>query len=181
MQSACQRIPQGKVTNYRMKLIVKLLIFALPSLAQAQWYTSLNPLPTELKVVSISDGDTLTILDNGKSVTIRLANIDAPEMEQAFGQKSKQSLSDLCWDKYAEYEVQNIDRYGYTVAKVYCNGVEVNREQVARGMAWVYPKYNKDSSLPEVQKWAKADRRGLWADIEPVTPWEYRAAAWSQK
>jgi uncharacterized membrane protein YkvA (DUF1232 family) len=70
-----------------------------------------------------------------------------------------------------------LDRYGRTVAIVRCAGVEVNRVQVERGMAWVYPKYNRDKSLPGVQEQARQARRGLWVDSDPVPPWEFRRAA----
>jgi micrococcal nuclease len=126
------------------------------------------------KVIGIADGDTLTLLVDTKPLKVRLANVDAPEKAQAFGQRSKQSLSDLCFGKDATYKVQDVDRYGRTVAVVICAGVEANRAQVARGMAWVYLKYNKDRSLPAVQAQAKLKRAGLWADKSPVAPWEFR-------
>ena len=126
------------------------------------------------KVIGISDGDTLTLLVDEKPLKIRLANIDAPEKMQAFGERSKQSLSDLCWGKDASFKSQDIDRYGRTVAVVVCGGVEVNRVQVERGMAWVYPQYNQDLTLPGLEAMARRDRRGLWADADPVSPWEFR-------
>jgi len=128
------------------------------------------------QVIGIADGDTMTLLVDKKPLKIRLANIDAPEKKQPFGQRSRQSLSDLCWEKDATYQVQDIDRYGRTVAVVTCDGVEANRAQVERGLAWTYQKYNKDRELPELQEQAKAARRGLWADKEPVAPWEWRKA-----
>ena len=126
------------------------------------------------QVIGIADGDTLTVLHDRKPLKIRLGNIDAPEKKQAFGEKSKQSLSDMCYRKDATYRIQNIDRYGRTVAVVTCAGVEVNHAQVERGLAWVYAQYNKDGSLPVVQAGAKAARRGLWADASPIPPWEFR-------
>jgi len=126
------------------------------------------------QVIGIADGDTLTVLVDQEPVKIRLANIDAPERKQAFGTRSRQSLSDLCWEKDATYQVQDVDRYGRTVAVVSCAGVNVNRAQVERGMAWVYPKYNKDRALPELQERARAERRGLWMDKNPTPPWEWR-------
>lgn len=93
-------------------------------------------------VIGISDGDTLTVLDEDKQqVKIRLAEIDAPEKKQPFGTKSKQSLSDLCFGKQAEIIPQVKDRYKRTVARVRCAGVDANAEQVNRGMAWVYRQY----------------------------------------
>ena len=39
------------------------------------------------------------------------------------------------------------DRYGRTVGKVQCDRVNVNEEQIRKGMAWVYRKYLRDHSL----------------------------------
>lgn len=126
------------------------------------------------KVVAIADGDTLTVLLDQRQVKIRLANIDAPEKAQPFGQRSKESLSELCFRKDASYQVQDIDRYGRTVAVVTCAGIEANKAQVERGMAWVYPKYNKDPSLPDMQEAARAAGAGLWRDPAPIPPWDFR-------
>jgi endonuclease YncB( thermonuclease family) len=127
------------------------------------------------KVVGIADGDTLTVLNNEKQeVKIRLSEIDAPEAHQAFGSRSKQSLSDLCFGQQAEIITQTKDRYKRTVGRVKCSGVDVNTEQVNRGMPWVYPQYAKDQNLYIHQSDAKLARRGLWIDPSPIPPWEFR-------
>jgi micrococcal nuclease len=126
------------------------------------------------QVIGIADGDTLTLLVDRKPLKIRLGDIDAPEKAQAFGERSKQSLSDLCFGRDATYKAQTIDKYARTVARVTCGGVDVNRAQVERGMAWVYDKYNTDRSLSAVQANAKAGSMGLWADKSPVAPWVFR-------
>lgn len=127
------------------------------------------------KVVAVSDGDTITVLRGSEQVKIRLAEIDAPEKAQAFGNSAKQSLSDLCFGKIASIVDQGKDRYKRTLGQVTCNGIDSNTEQVRRGMAWVYRKYTlKDSPLHTVESEAKAAERGLWADAEPVPPWEWR-------
>jgi micrococcal nuclease len=126
-------------------------------------------------VIGVTDGDTLSVrCGNATPVKIRLSGIDAPERRQSYGTRSRQSLADLCFRRDATYEVQDIDRYGRTVAVVTCNGVEANRHQVETGMAWVYSRYNKDRELPALQEQAKAAKRGLWADPQPVPPWEFR-------
>lgn len=126
-------------------------------------------------VVGISDGDTLTALCNDREqVKVRLAEIDAPEKAQPFGQRSKQSLSELCYQAEAKIKVQTTDRYGRSVARITCNGVDANAEQVRQGMAWVYDKYVKDKSLYAIQDDARARKVGLWADPNPVPPWEWR-------
>jgi len=126
------------------------------------------------QVIGIADGDTITLLVDQKPLKIRLANIDAPEKKQPFGQRSKQSLSNLCWGKNAEYLTQAIDKYKRTVALVFCDGALVNKSQVVAGMAWVYPKYNKDDSLPALEQGARLVGLGLWADSDPVPPWKWR-------
>ena len=126
------------------------------------------------KVVSVADGDTITVLRDRTQVKVRLLEIDAPEKTQAFGTKSKESLSEMCFGKTAELADKGKDRYGRTLARVSCDGVDANTEQVRRGMAWVYDRYVTDKTLYAVQEKAKAERRGLWHDDKPVPPWEWR-------
>jgi endonuclease YncB( thermonuclease family) len=140
----------------------------------------LTPLPafsTEWTgtVVGISDGDTLTVLNAEKhQVKIRLAEIDAPESKQAFGQKSKQSLSDICFKKSVVVDDHGTDRYKRTLGRIKCDGVDANSEQVKRGMAWAYKKYLTDQSIADLEDTARASKTGLWADENPTPPWEFR-------
>ena len=126
-------------------------------------------------VVGITDGDTIKVLkDDKEQIKVRLVEIDAPEKKQAFGNRSRQTLSDYCFNKIATLTDKGQDRYGRTLAHVNCNGVDVNAELVKVGMAWVYDRYVTDRSLYALQDAAKAARRGLWADPDPVPPWEWR-------
>lgn len=131
-------------------------------------------------VVGISDGDTLTLLADRQQVKIRLAEIDAPEKAQPFGQHSKESLSELCFGKSATVDVQGVDRYGRTIGRVLCfgaspaDGVDANAEQVRRGLAWVYIGYARDRAIFDIEAAARAQRRGLWSDVSPVPPWKWR-------
>jgi micrococcal nuclease len=125
-------------------------------------------------VIGISDEAALTVLnENKQQVKIRLAEIDAPKARQPFGAKSKQSFLELCFGKQAQVKPQVKDRYGRTVARVTCDGVDANAEQVNRGMAWVYRKY-KDHNLYVLQQGAKSAGRGLWSEPSPMPPWEWR-------
>ena len=126
-------------------------------------------------MVSIQDGDTLTVLVSRKQIKVRLTEIDAPERKQPFGTRSRQSLAEMCAGKDARIAEQGKDRYGRTLGRVTCAGVDANAEQVRRGMAWVYDRYVTDRALYAVQGDAKAARRGLWHDQNPVPPWEWRA------
>ncbi|QZA82263.1 thermonuclease family protein [Deefgea piscis] len=127
------------------------------------------------RIVGVSDGDTATLLTTAnKSVKIRLAQIDAPEKAQAFGAKSKQSLSDLIYGKAVSVEVETKDRYGRTVGKIIVNGIDANLEQIKRGMAWFYVQYGRDSTYRDAELRAKTSRTGLWADMVATPPWEFR-------
>lgn len=133
------------------------------------------------KVVGISDGDTITVLDNSKvQHKIRLAGIDAPEKAQAFGDRSKQSLAALVFNKNVVVEWDKQDRYGRTVGKILVNGKDANLEQVRAGMAWWYEKYRKEQSASDqriyeqAEQQARAQRVGLWREPAPVEPWLWR-------
>lgn len=125
-------------------------------------------------VVGVADGDTITVLRDNAQVKVRLAEIDAPEKAQAFGNKSKQALSVLVHGKAVLVVEQGHDRYKRTIGRVYQGDVDVSAAQVKHGMAWVYRKYSKDVSLLPLEDEAKAQRLGLWADDEPVPPWVWR-------
>lgn len=127
------------------------------------------------RVVGVSDGDTITALcGDSKQLKVRLAEIDAPEKAQPFGQVSKKSLSDLCFGKQAEIATHGLDRYGRSIGRVSCDGTDANAEQVRRGLAWVYDKYVTDLSLYPIQTEARQEHRGLWSEKSPVPPWEWR-------
>lgn len=127
------------------------------------------------RVVGVADGDTLTILAAGNQRhRIRLAEIDAPESGQAFGRSSKQLLSDLCFGVDAAVRVEDIDRYQRVVGRVHCREADANAELVEAGLAWVYTRYARDRHLFALEAQARAARRGLWADPDPVAPWDFR-------
>jgi len=128
------------------------------------------------KVVGITDGDTLTLLVNNTHYKIRLAEIDTPEKGQPYGTQSKKLLSELAFGKEATANVQTIDHYGRSVARIYVDDVDVNAELVKQGAAWVYRKYAKDERLYELENQAKEDKLGLWGlpETERIPPWEHR-------
>lgn len=156
-----------------MKALLLSLGFALSINASADTITG--------HVVAIADGDTVTVLEaNQVQHKIRLAGVDAPEKKQPFGDRSKQHLSDLVFNKPVTVEWNKLDRYGRTIGKVMVNGVDANLEQIKAGMAWWYEKYRKEQNPTDQQTYAAAEqearakRIGLWRDPEPMPPWEWR-------
>lgn len=132
------------------------------------------------RVVGITDGDTLTLLTNERrQQRVRLSEIDTPESGQPYGTRSRQALSDLAFQRNVRVAVQDTDRYGRTVGRVYATGTDVNAEMVRQGAAWVYRQYNRDPSLLTLEAEARAAKRGLWAlpEAERTPPWEWRQMA----
>ena len=126
------------------------------------------------KVVGVADGDSITVLRDREQVKVRLVEIDAPEMGQAFGNRSKQALEALVKGQEVRVVERGQDKYHRTLGRIYRGELDVNAEQVRQGMAWVYRKYTKDDTLHPIEVEAKEQKRGLWRDPEPVPPWEWR-------
>ena len=128
-----------------------------------------------VRVVGVHDGDTLTALtDDKRELKVRLHGIDAPELGQPFGQASKRALSDLVFGKQVTLHTTGTDRYGRTLARVTVGDIEVEAQIIVTGHAWHYTKYDHTAALEAAERNARAARRGLWADAEPVPPWEWR-------
>ena len=129
------------------------------------------------RVIGVSDGDTATILIEGTKVKVRLEGIDAPESGQSFGGKSKDALIDLIHNKSVIVEETGIDKYGRTLAFLKLGDSNINALMVERGWAWHFKKYSDNARLAQLEKAAQSEKRGLWADRQPLPPWEFRARA----
>ena len=136
----------------------------------------------EGRVVGVHDGDTITLLDaERRRHKIRLDGIDAPELGQPFGRASKQRLAGLVFNREAVAECSKVDRFGRQVCRVLVGGADAGLEQVRAGLAWLFRRYSKKlppdrrQQYADMEAQAKGERRGLWADAEPVAPWDWRA------
>lgn len=144
-------------------------------------------------VVGVSDGDTITVLDDARMPRkVRLAGIDAPEMRQPYGARAKYHLASLVFGKPVVVVWHKRDRYGRIVGNVHvvvsgaCGQGECTRRedvglaQLESGLAWHYKRYQTEQTLEErriyarVEQLARVRREGLWKDTQPVPPWEYR-------
>jgi endonuclease YncB( thermonuclease family) len=164
--------PAGALGRRLRGLVVgSLLLLGLPA-----WGAELRGL-----VVSITDGDSLVVLDDAKTQhKVRLLGIDAPERAQAFGTVSRQNLAALTFQKPVVVEWDKKDRYGRLLGKVLVGGLDVNLQQIDQGLAWHYKTYERDQPPEDRRRYASAEQKaraakvGLWADPTPVAPWEFR-------
>ncbi|SBT07618.1 Nuclease (SNase domain protein) [Candidatus Accumulibacter aalborgensis] len=146
---------------------------------------SLPSKATELQgyVIGITDGDTLTLLVDQQPHTVRVIGIDAPERHQPFGERSKQNLAKLAFNKSAIADCPKKDRYQRDLCKVMVDGQDVGLKQVSDGMAWWYRRYAHEQSLADRVAYEQAEvlarnrRVGLWVDGDAVPPWEWRKQA----
>ena len=147
-------------------LILLLLLAGATGGAQAEEFVT--------KIIAVLDGDTVLVKRDSGLLKIRLAEIDAPEKAQAYGSNSRRSLSDMVLGKQVTVVSQAIDKYGRMVAHLSINGLDVNTEQIRRGMAWEYSHFHSNRALIALQREARQDARGLWARGNPTAPWDWR-------
>ena len=139
------------------------------------------------RVVGVSDGDTITVLDSTNSQhKVRLSGIDAPEKKQAFGQVSKQNLSSLVFGKTVTIDTRKLDRYQREIGKVVVDGRDANLAQVEAGLAWHYKQYARDQApadrlaYSDAESLARAAQKGLWREATAIPPWDFRHQKRSQ-
>jgi endonuclease YncB( thermonuclease family) len=129
------------------------------------------------KVVSVTDGDTITVLHGDRQVKIRLYGIDTPEKSQDFGQKAKDLTSALVAGRSVEVEQKDVDRYGRVVGLVKVDGQNLNELIILNGFAWVYRQYCKErfcSDWLKLEETAQQQKKGMWSDPNIIPPWEWR-------
>lgn len=132
-------------------------------------------MPFEARVVGVTDGDTITVLDGTTQVKVRLHGIDCPEKGQPFGARAKQLTAELAFGRTVTVRPAGADRYGRTLADVVLpDGRVLNQELVAAGMAWHYTRYSKHETLARLEQQARAGGLGLWSEARPVAPWDFR-------
>ena len=141
-------------------MVLSLLLFACAS--QADDFRG--------RVVGISDGDTISVMHDGKAEKVRLRGIDAPERGQAFSNRAKQFVSGLCFGKEVTVKPRGQDRYQRTVAEVILpDGRNLNHEIVKAGFAWWFRRYAPgDETLERLEREARQARHGLWIEQSPL-------------
>lgn len=159
----------------RLKIVLLLLSF-LTACVSSTGKQKLQTLSG--KVIAVKDGDTIEILYEGKPLTIRFAHIDCPELKkrQPYANAAKQFTSDKCFGQVVMVQHnKKYDRYKrLTGVVINAKGANVNMELVKAGYAWHYKKYSSDMAYDEVEIIARQNKLGLWADSNPVPPWEWR-------
>lgn len=148
----------------RLFLLAALLLVLAPALAQAS-----------ARVVEVIDGDTVRVRMGAETVTVRLEGIDCPEATQPWAARARQFTA-RALGKAATVHPRTRDAYGRTVARIHVEGADLSLELLRAGLAWHFKRYNQEPELARLEAEARAARRGLWADRDPIPPWEWRNA-----
>lgn len=165
-------LTEAFVTSLIKIFSIFFLLLLLPSFCNADVLTG--------KVISIADGDTITVLTDNTTHKIRLSGIDAPEKSQTFGNQSKQSLAEIIFQKTVTVNFNKRDKYNRIVGKVIFNNTDINLEQIKRGLAWHYKKYASEQDVEDRSIYANEEylaqehKKGLWSDLDRIPPWEFR-------
>lgn len=126
------------------------------------------------KIIRISDGDTVVLLDSLNSKhKIRLDGIDCPETGQDYGTKATNFTKELCMGKNVVIDVTGTDLYQRILGVVWIDTVNLNKELLRNGLAWRY-KYNKSAEYLALEQHARMRRLNIWSAKNPVAPWDYR-------
>jgi micrococcal nuclease len=136
------------------------------------------------KVVGVSDGDTITVMHDGKSEKIRLYGVDCPEKAQDFGQKAKRFSSDMVFGKTVDVESVVTEKDGRTIGIVRTEDKCLSEELIRNGLGWVYTRYCDKafcSQWKQLEQKAKSAKTGLWSKTDPTPPWDFRRATKSSK
>lgn len=134
-----------------------------------------KPEPLQGVVTQVIDGDTLRFNVSGQpAVEVRLAQIDAPEICQAWGAEAKRALSEMVLNKPATLRPTGLDRQGRSIGVLMVEGVSVGQQLVQEGHAWSLVGRNGRGPLVKEERLAQALDRGLHAGRSAVKPEDFR-------
>ena len=154
------------VKRYVMTGLVLALVAACPALSWADFLA---------RVVTVHEGDRLTIRHDGRNETIYIKDIDCPELKQAYGKQAKHAIAAYVGSRDVMVRALTRGRNGLGTAEILLqDGRNVGHELLKEGLAWARPEKGQDQSLEDMEQLAKAERKGLWSDSNPVAPWKWK-------
>lgn len=128
------------------------------------------------KVVTVHEGDRLTIRYDGRNETIRLKDIDCPELKQPYGKQAKRVTAAYVGSRDVVVRGLTRDKQGRISADVLLyDGRNVGHELLKEGLAWWQRSASSNAGLDVMEELARASRKGLWTDSDPVPPWKWKA------
>ena len=148
-------------------------------LLMTMFLTGEDSFPFGGQVVSILDGGTIEVVRGGKTQRVRLNGIACPKGGQPYSAQAKQATSDLGFSMDVTLQIYGKDKKGRVVADVLLpDERNLSHTLVQQGWCWWDRKQAPDNAqLEALEKEARDSQRGLWAEPDPVPPWEWRKNA----
>lgn len=128
----------------------------------------------ECTVAKVISGDTICVKRGNNSAEVRLDRIEAPEIDQEYGDVAAKALGKKIRGKSVVVEWKKRDPGGRILGIVKLNGEDVNLWMVKEGHAWHYDHFDRTPAYAEAHKSAKEAGLGLWAGKNPVHPYDWR-------
>jgi len=168
---------QGTILSTKPKPVLSPL--RITALLMGMLLTGGEAFPFGGQVVTILDGGTIEVVRNGKAQRVRLNGIACPKGGQPYSEQAKQATSDLAFSMDVTLQVYGKDKRGRVLADVLLpDERNMSRTLVQQGWCWWDRKQAPgDAQLEALEKEARDAQRGLWADPDPVPPWEWRKNA----
>lgn len=152
------------MNTYAKTAVLCLWVLLLPVLANA-W---------DGKVVTVTSGDTITVVKDGQPIDLGLAGVDCPEKDQPFGLEAKEFTLNLIANKNVKIWPAGTDRNGQVLAFIFASDKNLNRELLSAGLAWHYKAYSRDPQLAKLEFNARSKKIGIWSQPNPTAPWDWR-------
>jgi len=143
---------------------IKPLIIATIFIISGVFYYNLTDTKSDTETFQISriiDGDTLDLATGQR---VRFKGINTPESTMQLYQEARDFLQNLVQNKSVQIESYGTDKYGRTLAYVFLNDKNINKEILQQGLATLYY-YEHDShyeELKQAEEFARLNQKGLW-------------------
>ena len=156
-----------------MKIIISIIFLLSLTIFNFSYSSEYNAI-----VSKVTDGDSIHIIDKGKTIKVRLLYIDAPELKQPYGVESKKFLENMILNKTVTISCEKKDIYGRELCEIFLYGSDaptyINAKMIKSGNAWVYKSSRSNVYLVNLEKDAIRYKRGLWHSDDAIEPWIYR-------
>jgi len=130
--------------------------------------------PFKARVIAVHDGDTVTLAGPAGHFKVRLEGIDCPELGQPFSRRARQRTVELTLFRDVIVLPHSVDTHGRLIARLLVGSTDLSEQLVVEGLAWHYKQYSSDPRLSTAEQQARAARKGLWQDRQPISPSDWR-------
>lgn len=129
------------------------------------------------RVITVHEGDRLTIHHQGRKDMVYLRDVDCPELKQPYGKQAKHATAAYVANREVVVRDLKRDRQGRTTADILLqDGRQIAHELIKEGLAWVQPGRSDGQVLKDMEELARAERKGLWSEPNPIPPWKWKSA-----